>query len=54
MVRHDDRPGSNVCGAYHPEAHVRERLARGFSVVEFVPKGALGNPWQDRWLLRRE
>jgi SAM-dependent methyltransferase len=54
VVRRDDRPGSNVCGAYHPEAHVRERLARGFSVVEFVPKGALGNPWQDRWLLRRE
>jgi SAM-dependent methyltransferase len=54
VVRRDDRPGSNVCGAYHPEAYVRERLAKGFSVVEFVRKGALGNPWQDRWLLRRE
>ncbi len=54
VVRHDDRPGSNVCGAYHPEAYVRERLAKGFSVVEFVPKGAIGNPWQDQWLLRRE
>jgi SAM-dependent methyltransferase len=54
VLRRDDRPGSNVCGAYHPESYVRERLARGFSVVEFVPKGALGNPWQDRWLLRRE
>jgi SAM-dependent methyltransferase len=54
VVRRDDRPGSNVCGVYHPEAHVRERLAKGFSVVEFVPKGALGNPWQDQWLLRRD
>lgn len=54
VVRHDDRPGSNVCGAYHPEAHVREHLANGFSIVEFIPKGALGNPWQDSWLLRRE
>jgi len=54
VVRRDDRPGSNVCGAYHPEAFVRERLAKGFSVVEFVPKGALGNPWQDCWLLQRE
>ncbi len=54
VVRRDDSPGSNMCGAYHPEAHVRERLAKGFSVVEFVPKGALGNPWQDRWLLRRD
>jgi hypothetical protein len=33
---------------------VRGRLARGFSVVEFVPKGALGNPFQDSWLLRRD
>ncbi len=53
VVRRDDRPGSNICGAYHPEVHVREHLAKGFSVVEFVPKGALGNPWQDSWLLRR-
>lgn len=53
VVRRDDRPGSNVCGAYHPEAHVREQLANGFLVIEFAPKGAIGNPWQDLWLLRR-
>ena len=51
VTRRDDRPGSNVCGAYHPEAYVREGLARGFKVVDFVPEGALGNPWQDLWLL---
>jgi SAM-dependent methyltransferase len=54
VVRRDDRPGSNVCGAYHPEIYVRERLARGFSVVDFVPQGATGNPWQDLWLLRKD
>jgi 2-polyprenyl-3-methyl-5-hydroxy-6-metoxy-1,4-benzoquinol methylase len=54
VVSRDDTPGSNICGAYHPEAYVRGRLARGFSVVEFVPKGALGNPFQDSWLLRRD
>jgi SAM-dependent methyltransferase len=53
VVRRDDRPGSNVCGAYHPPAYVREHLARGFEVVDFVPEGATGNPWQDLWLLRR-
>jgi len=53
VVRHGDRPGSNACGAYHPETYMREQLATGFSVVEFVPKGATGNPWQDRWLLRK-
>lgn len=53
VLRHDDRPGSNVCGAYHPEAYVRERLSQGFAVLDFVPQGALGNPWQDLWLLRK-
>jgi SAM-dependent methyltransferase len=53
VLRHDDRPGSNVCGAYHPEAYVRGRLSEGFEVLDFVPEGALGNPWQDLWLLRK-
>jgi SAM-dependent methyltransferase len=53
VLRHDDRPGSNVCGAYHPELYVRERLSEGFDVLDFVPEGALGNPWQDLWLLRK-
>jgi SAM-dependent methyltransferase len=53
VIRRDDRPGSNVCGAYHPERYVREHLARGLTVVEFVAEGAAGNPHQDLWLLRR-
>jgi SAM-dependent methyltransferase len=53
VTRRDDRPGSNVCGAYHPEAYVRGHLAQGFTVVDFVPEGATGNPWQDLWLLQR-
>jgi SAM-dependent methyltransferase len=54
VVRRDDRPGSNVCGAYHPEIYVRQRLARGFTVVDFVREGATGNPSQDLWLLRKD
>ncbi len=54
VLRRDDRPGSNVCGAYHPEVYVREQLARGFVVVDFVREGAAGNPNQDLWLLVRE
>ena len=53
VIRQDDEPGSNFCGAYHPETYVRERLARGFEVVDFVPEGATGNPRQDLWVLRR-
>jgi len=54
VIRRDDRPGSNVCGAYHPETYVREHLAQGFTVVDFVAEGAIGNPYQDLWLLRRD
>jgi hypothetical protein len=53
VLRHADRPGSNVSGAYHPEAYVRERLSEGFEVMDFVEEGALGNPSQDLWLLRK-
>jgi SAM-dependent methyltransferase len=45
--------GSNDCGAFHPESYVREELARGWQVAAFVPEGALGNPKQDLWLLRK-
>lgn len=53
VVKDEGPPGSNFCGTYHPEAWVRTRLGAGFEVVDFVPEGALGNPWQDVWLLRR-
>lgn len=54
VVRQGDSPGSNVCGAYHPEDYVRRTLAAGlFDVADFVPEGALGNPHQDLYLLRR-
>lgn len=47
------RAGSNDCAAFHPESYVRATLARGFDVVDFLPGGALGNPCQDVYLLRK-
>jgi hypothetical protein len=32
---------------------VRRTLAAGLEVVDFVPEGALGNPRQDVYLLRK-
>lgn len=46
--------GENICMAYYSERYVREVLAQGFKLLEFVPQGALGNPEQDLFLLRRE
>jgi SAM-dependent methyltransferase len=53
VMRRGDAPGSNACGAYHPERHVREALAPPFAVVGFGPEGARGNPRHDLWVLRR-
>jgi SAM-dependent methyltransferase len=47
------REGSNDCAVYHPESYVRRTLARDLEVVDFVPEGARGNPWQDAYLLRK-
>ncbi|MDX6513303.1 MAG: hypothetical protein QOE36_2807, partial [Gaiellaceae bacterium] len=53
VVRWEEVAGTNLCGAYHPERWVRERLARGFEVIDFEPQGARGNPRQDLYVLRR-
>ena len=43
-------PGSNTCAAYHPMAYVRDELASGLELLEFVPEGARGNPRQDLYV----
>ncbi len=53
VVRRDDYPSTGVWGAYHPNAYVRSKLVRGFTVVDVLPEGASGNAWEDLWLLRR-
>jgi SAM-dependent methyltransferase len=52
VVVKPDRAGENACAAFHPEKYVRDELARGWDVVDFVERGALGNPLQDVYLLR--
>ncbi len=53
VVRLLGRDGSNDCATFHPPSYVRDRLARGLEVVDYRPEGALGNPRQDLWLLRK-
>lgn len=54
VVRDDPFAGTNICAAYHPEPYVRNVLARNFDVVAFYPEGAVGNPHQDLYLLRKQ
>lgn len=53
VVRKADREGSNDCAAFHPELYVRRTLAHDFEVVDVILEGALGNPRQDVYLLRK-
>ncbi len=53
VIRLSKREGSNDCASFHPESSVRGGLAAAFEVLDFVPEGALGNPNQDAYLLRK-
>jgi SAM-dependent methyltransferase len=53
VVRESHEAGTNRCGAYHPERYVRETLAAGMEVLDLLPEGARGNPYQDLVILRK-
>lgn len=55
VVGGDENPGSNYCGAFHPPGYVRHEMLEplGATLLEFLPEGALGNPTQDSWLIRK-
>lgn len=47
-----EHPGKNICAAFHPEKYVREILAKGFQILDFVPGGAK-DANQDVFLLKK-
>jgi SAM-dependent methyltransferase len=53
VVRHGEREGTNTCAAFHPPSAVALLFEPHFTVVDFVPEGARGNPDQDLFVLRR-
>jgi SAM-dependent methyltransferase len=53
VVQEGRYPGRNLCAAYHPEAYVRDRLAGGLDVVDFVPAEPQSDQSQDIFVLRR-
>ncbi len=40
VIRYNEYVGTNICGAYHPEQYVRQNLAKGFTIIDFIPGGA--------------
>lgn len=53
VVKRAEMQGTNACAAYHPFDYVRAKLATDFNIVDFIPKGAKGNPEQDLYLLKK-
>jgi SAM-dependent methyltransferase len=53
VIRAAERDGRNDCAVFHPELYVRQTLARGLTIIDHRPQGALGNPHQDLYLLRK-
>lgn len=53
VVRQPGVAGTNVCAAYHPPGSMAPLLPSGLAVESHEPEGAIGNPPQDLWLLRR-
>lgn len=53
VVRHATVAGTNRCTTFHPLEYVRERMQRGLTLVEHLPEGAAGNPFQDLVLFRK-
>jgi 2-polyprenyl-3-methyl-5-hydroxy-6-metoxy-1,4-benzoquinol methylase len=51
VVKHREASGTNLCAAYHPQEYVRETLANGFCVSDFVPQGL--QRYQDIYLLKK-
>jgi SAM-dependent methyltransferase len=52
VVKYEDLEGSNLCGAYHPEAYMKKHFAKDFEVQSFLATGAI-DVGQDLYLLKK-
>lgn len=52
VILSEDRAGTNACIAYTPEQYVRQVLATGFEIVDFVEEGAR-DARQDVFLMKK-
>ena len=52
VVIREKYSGTNICGVFHPGSYVRDILAEGFSVIDFLPLGAK-DANQDMYLLQK-
>jgi len=53
VVLDEVHEGKNTCAAFHPYDYVSKKMNHRFDMVDFIPRGALGNPGQDLYLFRK-
>jgi SAM-dependent methyltransferase len=54
VVRSGHEMGTNRCSAFHPVKYIRDNLAQGFQILDFVARGATTCWRQDLLLLQKE
>lgn len=53
VVHHEEIAGSNRCNAFHPNKYLMNNFSKLLEIIDLVPEGALGNPYQDAVLLQK-
>ena len=46
-------PGSNRFGSYHPRSYIESHFTKKMDLLNLIPCGALGNPYQDIFVLKK-
>jgi hypothetical protein len=53
VIREQQDSGSNFCAVFHPSGYVHEKLAAGFTVLDFIPGSDHGKSPHDVHLVRK-
>ena len=53
MIVQSEAAGSNDCGAFFGPEYVRNVLVQDMTFLHYYSRGALGNPWQDMYVLQK-
>lgn len=53
IVHQEEIAGSNTCNAFHPKQYLMNNFSKIMKIIDIVPEGALGNPYQDAVLLQK-
>lgn len=52
VVTGEEVVGSNICAAFHPYSYVKDELLKDMNLMNFYPRSARGNPWQDVYFVQ--